>query len=110
MPHPPFIPRSDFLLVRQVVKEEKSSIIVPESLQDKKSEAGFYEWEVVAVGEGPIIQGVRWPCTSKVGDRIVLPGFPMMSYTFMKELGYKGYAFVRDSETLATVEQESTTH
>lgn len=104
MTHPPFKPRADFLLVKQVVKVEESTILVPEHLQDKQSEIGFYEWEVIAVGEGPIIQGNRWPCTSKVGDRIILPGFPMMSYTFMKDLGYKGYAFVRDSETLATVD------
>lgn len=103
--HPPLNPRSDFILVKQVMQEAESTILIPAHLQEKEKENGFFEWEVIAVGEGPIIQGIRHPCTSKPGDRIVLPTFPKMSYHFMKDMGYDGYAIVRDSEVLATVDQ-----
>jgi len=60
-------PLSDHIIVRPLAKKEKSTIVLPDT-KDEKPETG----EVLAVGPGRILDnGTRLKMDVKVGDKII---------------------------------------
>ena len=90
-------PLGDKIILKVVETEEKtaSSIVLPDSAQEKSTEA-----EVVAVGPGREIDNVKEVMEVKVGDRIL---FSKYSGTEIKYDGQE-YLVINQREVLAVIE------
>lgn len=89
-------PLGDRVILKEVQTEEttKSGIVLPSAAKEKSSIA-----EVVAVGNGKIVDGKEVAMTLKVGDKVVCS-----KYTGT-EIKYEGvdYTIVKESDVLAIV-------
>ena len=94
-------PLADRVVVKRVAEEEKTKggIIIPDSAKEKPAEG-----EVVAVGNGKVLEGghVR-PLDVKVGDRIL---FGKYSGTEIKIEGVE-HLILREEEILGVIERGS---
>lgn len=90
-------PLSDRVVLKAVEAEEttKSGIILTASAQEKPQIS-----EVVAVGEGGLVDGKKVEMTVKVGDKVILGKY---AGTQVKLDGTE-YTIVRQDEILAVVE------
>jgi chaperonin GroES len=89
-------PLTDHILVKPLKKEEKSSIVLPESEKDKKSERG----EVVAIGPGRILDnGQKMEMNVKIGDKIL---FRQYAPDEIDEDGEK-FLLMSESDVLAII-------
>lgn len=90
-------PLGDRVILKEAQTEEttKSGIVLPSAAKEKSAIA-----EVVAVGNGKIVDGKEVAMTLKVGDKVVCS-----KYTGT-EIKYEGvdYTIVKESDVLAIVE------
>lgn len=90
-------PLGDRVILKEAQTEEttKSGIVLPTSAKEKSAIA-----EVVAVGDGKLVDGKEVVMTLKVGDKVVCS-----KYTGT-EIKYEGvdYTIVKESDILAIVE------
>lgn len=90
-------PLGDRVILKEAQTEEttKNGIVLPTSAKEKSAIA-----EVVAVGDGKLIDGKEVAMTLKVGDKVVCS-----KYTGT-EIKYEGvdYTIVKESDILAIVE------
>ena len=90
-------PLFDKVVLKKPEKKEttKSGIILAATAQE---EPDFFE--VVAVGEGAVVDGVKQPMLVKVGDKVLLGKFSGTQVAMDK----KEYTIVSQEEILAIVE------
>ena len=90
-------PLADRVVVKMVEMEEttKSGIVLPGSAKEKPQVA-----EVVAVGQGAIVDGRLVPMELQVGDKVILSKY---AGTEVKMDGVE-YTILKESEVLAIVE------
>jgi chaperonin GroES len=79
----------------KVEKTTASGIILTGDVKEQPSVA-----EVVAVGEGSIVDGKRQPLTVKVGDRVVYKKYSTTEFKFEEE----EYLVIAEKDILAIVE------
>lgn len=91
-------PLSNRVLLKALESEQKtaSGIILPESAQEKKQEA-----EVVAVGNGRIVDGKKEEMTVKVGDVVIYSKYAGDEV----KLDGEDYTLIDEDKILAIVEK-----
>jgi len=91
-------PLSNRVLLKALESEQKtaSGIILPESAQEKKQEA-----EVVAVGNGKIVDGKKEEMTVKVGDVVIYSKYAGDDV----KLDGDDYTLIDEDKILAIVEK-----
>lgn len=91
-------PLHDRILVRRIEEEgevKKGGIIIPDTAKEKPQEG-----EVVAVGEGKILEdGERQPMDIKVGDRILIGKYSGTDVN----IGDDEYLILREEDVLAVI-------
>ncbi|MDV2495863.1 MAG: co-chaperone GroES [bacterium] len=91
-------PLHDRILVRRIEEEgevKKGGIIIPDTAKEKPQEG-----EVVAVGEGKILEdGERQPMDVKVGDRILIGKYSGTDVN----IGDDEYLILREEDVLAVI-------
>jgi len=89
-------PLGDTLVVKMLESETMvGGVIIPDNAKEKPQEG-----EVLAVGSGRYIDGVKVPLEVKVGDRVLVSKYGG------SEVKYKGEKFtiLREAEVLAILE------
>ena len=92
------VPLGDRVVLQQLEAEEttKSGIVLPGQAQEKPQQA-----EVVAVGQGGLVDGKEVKMEVKVGDKVI---YSKYAGTDVK-LEEKEYVIVRQSDIAAIVEE-----
>ena len=94
------VPLGDRVVLKQSVAEEttKSGIVLPGQAKEKPQYA-----DVVEVGPGAVVDGVKVPMEVKAGDRVI---YSKYAGTEVK-LGDDEYIIVKQSDILAVVREYS---
>jgi chaperonin GroES len=89
-------PLGDRVLIQRAEAEEKTSggILLPESAKDKPKEG-----QVIACGEGAVVDGKRQPLSVKAGDRVLFSSYAGT------EVKYQGeeYLIMREDDILGII-------
>ena len=93
------VPLGDRVVLKQSVAEEttKSGIVLPGQAKEKPQYA-----DVVEVGPGAVVDGVKVPMEVKAGDRVI---YSKYAGTEVK-LGDDEYIIVKQSDILAVVSEK----
>lgn len=90
-------PLFDKVVVKEVEKETmRGGIILPNSAQEKKEVA-----EVIAVGEGGVIDGKEVKMVVKVGDKVLYSKYAGTQF----KIDEKEVTIIRQSDILAIVQE-----
>lgn len=91
-------PLFDRVVLKQDEAKEQNlnGIIIPSSVQEKPQIG-----EVVAVGDGVLLDGQHVPMQVKVGDRILYPKFSGSEY----KLGDELFTILKQTDILAVLEK-----